>query len=150
MCGHQHARLPERHARVSSLAVSPCIYTSSSAPFAPCRPLLQLMEGPAADGLLARLQPSLVGRGALLNVGEMHLTLPPDAAAILLPGNDAAAATRGLLGAGAVGAAARQLGGGAAGGGSGAPAGPTPPPRQQRMTGGGSGSGRVVHDSDDW
>lgn len=111
------------------------------------------MEGPAADALLARLQPSLVGRGALLNVGDMHLTLPPDAAAILLPGSNAAAATRGPLGAGAVGAVARQLGGGAAGGGSGAPGGPTPedpPPRQQRMTGGGGGSGRVLHDSDDW
>ena len=108
------------------------------------------MEGPAADALLARLQPSLVGRGALLNVGDMHLTLPPDAAAILLPGSNAAAATRGPLGAGAVGAVARQLGGGAAGGSSGAQGGPTPPPRQQRTTGGGGGGGRVLHDSDDW
>lgn len=113
-------------------------------------PLPQLMEGPAADALLGRLQPSLVGRGALLNVGEMRLTLPADAAAVLLPGHSAAAAPRGPPGGAAAGVAVRQLGGGPAEGGGAAQGGPTPSPRQQRLTGSGSGGGRVVQDSDDW
>lgn len=84
----------------------------------------QLLSGPAGEALLARLQPSLASRSAALNVGEMRVALPPDAAQVLLPGGAAAAAEE-----------------------------PTPAPRQQRVyTGCGSGAGgRVVQDSgDDW
>lgn len=97
----------------------------------------QLLEGPAGEALLGRLQPSLVGRGALLNVGDMHISLPAAAAAMLLPSGPAMARS-----------AARPAARPAAGGGL--QGGPTPPPRQ-RITGGGSGGGRVVPDSEeDW
>lgn len=106
----------------------------------------QLLSGSAAEASLRRLQPSLAGRGALLNVGEMRLCLPPEAAVALLGG--AAGPADGVAkpvalqqqtpsprqGGGAT-AAQRAAGG------------------QRRLTGGGSGGGtrRVVADAeDDW
>ncbi|KAL4424403.1 hypothetical protein ABPG77_005646 [Micractinium sp. CCAP 211/92] len=108
----------------------------------------QLLSGSAAEAALRRLQPSLAGRGALLNVGEMRVRLPPDAAEALLGGKVGAAGTAGDAARPALqqqtpsprqggGATAAQF---AAGG-------------QRRLTGGGSGggSGRVVADAeDDW
>lgn len=136
--------------------IAACALPRSNEPHAVtqlCHPP-QLMEGPAADALLGRLQPSLVGQGALVNVGEMRLTLPAEAAAVLLPGHSSAGAgPQGRAGNVAAGAAGHRLGGQAAagGGGSGAQGRPTPPPRQQCITGGGgSGGGRVVADCDDW
>jgi hypothetical protein len=43
----------------------------------------QLLSGEAGETMLRRLQPSLAGRGAMVNVGEMKLRLPPEAAAVL-------------------------------------------------------------------
>ncbi len=106
----------------------------------------QLLSGSAAEAALRRLQPSLVGRGALLNVGEMHVRLPPDAAEALLGGKAGAAGTAGRAARpalqqqtpsprqGGVATAAQRAAGG-----------------QRRLTGGGSGggTGRVVADAED-
>lgn len=108
----------------------------------------QLMEGAAGEALLGRLQPSLVGRGALLNVGEMRVSLPAAAAAMLLPGRPGATAGGAAwpAGVGVARDAARAMVGMAGG----VQGGPTPPPRQARITGAGSGGGRLVPDSEDW
>jgi hypothetical protein len=92
----------------------------------------QLLTGAAGEAALRRLQPSLAGRGALLNVGDMQVTLPPEAAAaLLLPlgqpqGRRPARQQQ----------QERQA---------------SPGQRQRMYTGSGSGGGRVVQDSgDDW
>lgn len=112
----------------------------------------QLLSGAAGEAALRRLQPSLTGRGALLNVGEMRVDLPPDAAAALLGGQAGAARAAGTSGSTARPAALQQQ---------------TLEPRQEgdvaaalraageqrRVTGRGSGSAarRVVADAeDDW
>ena len=106
----------------------------------------QLRSGPAGEALLGRLQPSLAGRGAAVNVGRMRLALPPEAAAVLLPAAPAAAAAPPAPGA-------RQP--------SPPGAAPTPQPAGQQPQrvftgrgsgcgGGGGGGGRVRVDDDDW
>lgn len=101
----------------------------------------QLLTGPAGDALLRRLQPSLAGRGAAVNVGSMRVALPPEAAAALLP----TSAFPPLA------AQQRQRSLGTAAG--------TPPQQEQQAqqaqqrgyTGRGSGGGRVVVDcEEDW
>ena len=96
----------------------------------------QLLTGAAGEAALRRLQPSLAGRGALLNVGDMRVTLPPEAAAALLLPPEGSQGRRP-----ARQQQERQQQEQPAGTG-----------QQQRMfTGGGSGGGRVVQDSgEDW
>ncbi|KAL4447722.1 hypothetical protein ABPG75_004941 [Micractinium tetrahymenae] len=114
----------------------------------------QLLSGEAGEAVLRRLQPSLAGRGALLNVGEMRVGLPPEAAAVLL--GSAAGAAGAAVAASTAGGAVRPV----------ALQHQTPSPRQEggaavqraaseqrRVTGRGSGgaAGRVVADAeDDW
>jgi hypothetical protein len=91
----------------------------------------QLLSGGAGDDVLRRLQPSLAGRGAMLNVGQMRLGLPPEAAALVL-GTSTPAARRGAAPAGGH-----------------IPAAASAEASLRRFTGRSSGGGRVVRDRDD-
>eukprot|EP00887_Chlorella_sp_A99_P007348 scaffold2.g7348.t1 len=90
----------------------------------------QLMAGDAAEALLRRLQPSLCGRGALVNVGAVELQLPePEARA------PAAGASR------SAGLASRQLLGGRS---------DATGRKQRLLTLDASPSARAVADDQDW
>ena len=104
----------------------------------------QLLSGEAGEAVLRRLQPSLAGRGALLNVGEMRVRLPPAAAAALL--GNAAAAT-----GGAARPATLQQQTPSPRQGGGAAAAQRAAGDQRRLTVRGSGgpAGRVVADAED-
>ncbi|KAI3424999.1 hypothetical protein D9Q98_008380 [Chlorella vulgaris] len=117
----------------------------------------QLLTGPAGESMLRRLQPSLAGQGAVLNVGDMRLLLPPEAAATLLlttpaapPPRAQSAASGGARGADAMGSSSVRIGSTQA---DMAPAAPLQDVslQQRRFTGSGCGSGRAIQDTgDDW